>query len=95
MFYLKEIFTILLCFFSALSCWFWIKSARVTVPYIEAAVEGPLSGAFKISTDEGGSKIDVLATGREQNKWNKWAAASAALAALFQVLQSIQSYFSI
>lgn len=92
MFYLKEVFTIALCFFSALSCWFWIKSARVTVPSIEVPVDGPLSGAFKISMDEGDSKIDVLATGREQNKWNKRAAASAAFAALFQVFQSIQSY---
>jgi len=93
MIYLKDIFTISLCFFSALSCWFWIKSACVTVPSVESRDGSPLSGAFKISTDEGDGKIDVLKTGREQNKWNKRAAASAALAALFQVLQSAQGYF--
>jgi hypothetical protein len=85
---LKLVLTVLLCGTAFASCYFWIKSATVTVPVAE---DDGWTGVL-LSKDGKKGPVDVLATAEAQTRWNKWAAAFAAVAAVCQAALSWITY---
>lgn len=83
----KDVFTLVLCASSAVSCAFWVRSATAKAPYkAKQDASGMLEASISFKTERG--HFDVLETAELQTKWNKWAAGFAAIAAISQAVLS-------
>lgn len=76
---IKPILSILSAIASLVAAGQWFRSTLVSVPLVEKPDE---NGWVSASITSDGA--DVIATGREQNRWNRCAALFASIAALLQ-----------